>query len=154
MDAWRIAKTELVRDIDEKRVFLYYSGQCSSGLSLQAFRQSPYYSFPPFLHHMLTIRLSRMGKKKQPVYRFIVLEKSKDPWGKFLENLGTMNPLTSPATIDLKEDRVKYWIEKGAQPSDTVWNLLVDRKVVEGEKRLKVKISKRHKERLAKKQTA
>lgn len=103
---------------------------------------------------MLTIRLSRMGKKKQPVYRFIVLEKSKDPWGKFLENLGTMNPLTSPATIDLKEDRVKYWISMGAQPSDTVWNLLVDRKVVEGEKRLKVKISKRHKVRLAKKQTA
>ncbi len=103
---------------------------------------------------MLTIRLSRVGKKKQPSYRLIVSEKSKDPWGKFIENLGIYNPRTSPATIDFKADRIKDWISKGAQTSNTVWNLLVDQKIVEGAKRLKVKLSKRRKEKLAKKQAA
>lgn len=100
---------------------------------------------------MLTIRLTRVGKRKQPLYRFIVSEKGRDPWGKALEILGQYNPHTSPATVVLKEDRVKHWLSKGAQASDTVWNLLVDRKIVEGEKRRKVVISKRRKEKIAKK---
>jgi len=103
---------------------------------------------------MLTIRLSRVGKKKQPIYRLIVSEKTKDPWGTYLENLGNYNPLTNPATDTFKVDRVKYWISKGAQTSDTVWNLFVDRKIVEGAKRLKVKISKRRKAKLEKEKTA
>jgi len=101
---------------------------------------------------MLTIRLSRVGKKKQPEYRMIVSEKSKDPWGTFLENLGTVNPRHEPPVISLKEDRIRHWLSKGAQTSDTVWNVLVDRKIVDGEKRKKVRISKRRKEKLAKKQ--
>jgi small subunit ribosomal protein S16 len=100
---------------------------------------------------MLSIRLSRVGKKKQPVYRLLVCEKSKDPWGKFVENVGLINPLTQPATLDLKADRIKYWLEKGAQPTDTVWNLFVDQKLVEGAKRLKVKISTKRKAKIAKK---
>jgi small subunit ribosomal protein S16 len=84
---------------------------------------------------MLTIRLSRVGKKKQPSYRLIVSEKSKDPWGKYLENLGNYNPLTNPATVTFKTDRIKHWLAQGAQASDTVWNLL----------------SKRRREKLAKK---
>ena len=103
---------------------------------------------------MLTIRLSRVGKTKQPSYRLIVSEKSKDPWGDFLENLGTFNPRTNPATVNFNVDRIKYWISKGAQTSKTVWNLLVDQKVVEGTKRLKVKISKRRKEKIEKKKPA
>ncbi|MFA5185951.1 MAG: 30S ribosomal protein S16 [Patescibacteria group bacterium] len=103
---------------------------------------------------MVTIRLSRVGKTKQPSYRLIVSEKSKDPWGKYIENLGLYNPLAKPPVIDFKADRVKYWISKGAQASETVWNLLVDQKIVEGAKRLKVKVSKKRKEKLAKKKTA
>lgn len=103
---------------------------------------------------MLTIRLSRVGKKKQPSYRLLVSEKSKDPWGKYLENLGTFNPLTDPATINFNVDRIKYWIGKGAQTSDTVWNIFVDQKIVEGAKRLKVKISKKRKAKMEKEKQA
>ena len=100
---------------------------------------------------MLTIRLSRVGKKKQPSYRLIVSEKSKDPWGKYLENLGQFNPRTNPATVTFKTDRIKYWLGQGAQASDTVWNLFVDQKLVEGEKRKKQSVSKRRREKLNKK---
>jgi len=103
---------------------------------------------------MVTIRLSRVGKKKQPSYRLVVLEKSKDPWGKYIENLGVFNPLAKTPTFDFKVDRIKYWLGQGAQPSDTVWNIFVDQKIVEGEKRRKVSITKRRTEKLAKKKTA
>ncbi len=100
---------------------------------------------------MLTIRLSRVGKIKQPSYRLVVSEKSKDPWGDVLEILGTYNPRREPADVQFKTDRIAYWLGKGAQTSDTVWNLLVDCKLVTGEKRKKVRLSKRRKEKLAKK---
>jgi small subunit ribosomal protein S16 len=104
---------------------------------------------------MVTIRLSRVGKKKQPSYRLVVSEKSKDPWGKYIENLGIFNPLAKPAaTFDFKVDRIKYWLSQGAQPSDTVWNILVDQKIVEGEKRRTVSITKRRQDKLAKKQAS
>lgn len=83
---------------------------------------------------MLVIRLSRVGKKKQPSYRLVVQEKKKDPWGKSFEIVGTYNPRTNPKTIILKEDRIKEWLSKGAQPSPTVHNILVDQKVITGEK--------------------
>lgn len=92
---------------------------------------------------MLTIRLTRVGKKKQPTYRFVISEKTKDPWGNHLEILGHMNPRTNPATIVLKEDRVKYWLEKGAQTSNTVRNLLIDKKMIQGEKVRIVKMSRK-----------
>jgi len=101
---------------------------------------------------MLVIRLTRVGKKKQPSYRIVVQEKSKDPWGGAIEQLGHYDPLTDPATLNVKEERVRYWIEKGAQPSDTMWNLLVDRKIIAGEKRRVVQLSKRRKEKAAAKE--
>ncbi len=101
--------------------------------------------------HMLTIRLSRVGKKKQPSYRFIVCEKARDPWGKALEILGSYNTLTNPPSMQLDADRAKYWISKGAQPSDTVHNILVENKIIEGEKRKLMQISKVRKAKLAKK---
>ncbi len=94
---------------------------------------------------MLTIRLSRVGRKKQPTYRFIVSEKARDPWGHSLEILGFYNPRTNPATIQLKADRIQYWISKGATTSDTVNNLLIDQKVIAGEKRRIVQISQKRK---------
>jgi len=81
---------------------------------------------------MLSIRLSRKGKKKIPLYSLIVTEKSRDPWGAYLEKLGTYNPHTKEAKIN--GDRVNYWISKGAQPTPTVNNLLITSGVIKGEK--------------------
>ncbi|HPN15475.1 MAG TPA: 30S ribosomal protein S16 [bacterium] len=100
---------------------------------------------------MLSIRLTRIGKKKQPEYRFIICEKSRDPWGKALEILGHYNPRTNPGTFTVKKDRIEHWIANGAQCTDTVWNLFVEHGVVKGEKRKNTKISKKRKEKLAKK---
>lgn len=103
---------------------------------------------------MLCLRLRRVGKKKQPSYRLIVSEKTKDPWGDVLETLGNYQPLAQPPVVSFNVDRIAYWLSHGAQASDTVWNLLLDQKIVEGEKRRKVKLSKRRKERLAKKRVS
>lgn len=100
------------------------------------------------------IRLTRVGKKKQPIYRFIVSEKARDPWGKALEILGNFNPLTNPATITLDKERVLYWIGKGAQCSETVNNLLIDQKIISGNKIKKNTVSIRRKEKIAKKAKA
>lgn len=99
---------------------------------------------------MLVIRLTRVGKKKQPSYRIVVQEKARDPWGDYVEKLGHYNPLTNPATLVVDEERLRHWISKGAQPSDTLWNLFIDRKLVDGEKRHIVQLSTRRKEKAAK----
>ncbi len=83
---------------------------------------------------MIVLRLTRVGKKKQPSYRLVVQEKHKDPWGKAFEILGQYNPRTTPKTINFKADRIKEWLAKGAQPSATVHNLLVDAKIIDKEK--------------------
>ena len=73
---------------------------------------------------MVKIRLRRMGAKKDPYYRVVVAD-SRDPRdGKFIEEIGTYNPLTDPATIQIDMERAKYWISNGAQPTDTVRGLL------------------------------
>lgn len=84
---------------------------------------------------MVKICLSRYGKKKQPTYRIIVVDKRRDPWGGYLENLGTYNPRTEPKTTALKEERIRFWLSRGAEPSTTVWNLLVDAKIIAKSKR-------------------
>ncbi len=91
---------------------------------------------------MLSIRLSRTGKKNQPSYRLIVSEKTKDPWGTYLEILGHYNPRSEAKIVDLKEDRLKYWIGKGAQLSATVNNLLVTAGVI-ATKKMKVQRRKK-----------
>ncbi len=73
---------------------------------------------------MLVIRLARMGAKKKPNYRVVVLEKERARNGTFVEVLGHYNPRTTPASVDLNMDRVNYWIQKGARPSETVARLL------------------------------
>ena len=84
---------------------------------------------------MLVIRLKRIGKKHHPTFRFIISEKTKDTKGDFLEDLGFYDPHPSPSKIELKEDRVKHWLSKGAQTSDTVYNLLVEKGIIKGEKK-------------------
>ena len=70
------------------------------------------------------LRLRRMGKKKQPIYKVVAADSRSPRDGKFLEAVGLYNPLTNPHTIDLKEDRIFYWLNNGAQPTDTVKSLL------------------------------
>ena len=70
------------------------------------------------------IRLARHGSKKRPFYRIVVADIESPRDGRFLENVGTYNPLIAPAEVTLKQERIKYWIEKGAIPTDTVKNLL------------------------------
>lgn len=73
---------------------------------------------------MLRIRLSRVGKRKQPSYRLVVTDQRNPRSGAHNEIIGHYNPLTNPATLNLKEDRVVYWLQNGAQPSDTAAKIL------------------------------
>lgn len=73
---------------------------------------------------VLTIRLARVGARKQPYYRIVVIEKERARNGRALEIVGTYNPRTSPATVEMKRDRIEHWISKGAQVSDRVGKLL------------------------------
>jgi small subunit ribosomal protein S16 len=70
------------------------------------------------------IRLARVGSKKNPVYRVVVADSRSPRDGKFIEIIGRYNPQSDPSIIDLDEAKVKDWIAKGAQPSDTVRRLL------------------------------
>lgn len=70
------------------------------------------------------LRLRRMGKKKQPVYKVVAADSRSPRDGKFIEAIGLYNPKTDPAIVDIKEDRALYWLGVGAQPTDTVKNLL------------------------------
>lgn len=78
---------------------------------------------------MLTIRLSRFGKRKKPFYRVVVIESSKARNGRVVEAVGTYDPLKKPAEIKLDADRVKYWLGTGAQPSDTVRSFIKLQKI-------------------------
>jgi small subunit ribosomal protein S16 len=81
---------------------------------------------------MLTIRLSRIGKKNQPMYRLIISENARDPWGKALEIFGPYNPFSKELKVD--PARIKYWISKGAKLSATANNLLIAKGMIEGKK--------------------
>ena len=70
------------------------------------------------------IRLARHGAKKRPFYRIVVADSESPRDGRFLENVGTYNPLIDPAEVSLKQERIKYWIDQGAIPTDTVKSLL------------------------------
>jgi len=73
---------------------------------------------------VLMIRLARVGARKQPYYRVVVIEKARARNGRALEVVGTYNPRTTPTSIDLKRERIEYWRSKGAQLSERVSKLL------------------------------
>lgn len=75
---------------------------------------------------MLMIRLSRRGAPKKPIYRIVVIEKDRARDGRSLEVLGTYNPRTTPATVDVKRDRLDYWVSKGARMSDRMNKLMAN----------------------------
>lgn len=73
---------------------------------------------------MVRIRLSRVGSKKNPIWRVVVADKRRARDARIIENVGTYNAQTEPSTITLKQDRLEHWIGKGAQPTDQVLNLM------------------------------
>lgn len=73
---------------------------------------------------MVMIRLARVGARKQPYYRVVVIEKDRARNGRSIEVVGTYNPRTNPATVELKRERIDYWRKVGAQVSPTVQKLL------------------------------
>ena len=73
---------------------------------------------------MVKIRLRRMGAKKAPFYRIVVADARAPRDGRCIEEIGTYNPLTNPATINVDAEKVQAWIKNGAQPTDTVHGLL------------------------------
>jgi len=82
---------------------------------------------------MLVIRLLRTGKKNQPLFKIVVTDKRKPPRGGiYVEEVGFWNPLKKEKV--LKPERIKYWLSVGAKPSDTIYNMLVSEKIVEGKK--------------------
>ncbi len=84
---------------------------------------------------MLAISLMRMGAKGKPFYRLVVKEKRSKRDGKYLENVGTYNPMLDPAEVILNHDRIQYWIGVGAQPTDTVKSLIKNNPVQTEEER-------------------
>jgi small subunit ribosomal protein S16 len=99
---------------------------------------------------MLTVRLSQVGKKNKKMFRLIVSEKTKDPYGHSLEILGSYNPHSKE--LQIKADRVKHWIENGAELSPTVHNLLVEKKIIEGKKLAVSSITKKRQAKTIKKE--
>ncbi|MFA5947318.1 MAG: 30S ribosomal protein S16 [Patescibacteria group bacterium] len=98
---------------------------------------------------MLTIRLSRTGKKKQPYYRIVLQEKTRDPWSPAIEVLGTLNPRLDRKDAVLDKERISFWLAKGAQPSDTLNNLFIDHGLVKGDKKNKITITEARKKKMA-----
>ena len=70
------------------------------------------------------IRLTRIGSKKNPIYRVVVADSRSPRDGRFIEIVGQYNPQTDPSTIELDEEKVRGWMSKGAQPTDSVKRLL------------------------------
>jgi small subunit ribosomal protein S16 len=90
---------------------------------------------------MITIRLSRTGKRKQPLYRIVVQDSKRDPWSPAIEVIGNMNPRLERKDAVVNMERAKYWLSVGAQPSATVNNLFVDLGLVKGKKVNKITIT-------------
>jgi small subunit ribosomal protein S16 len=76
------------------------------------------------------MRLARIGSKKRPYYRIVVIEKRKARNGRFLEVVGQYNPIANPTLIEVDSERAQYWLSKGAEPSETVRSILRKKEIV------------------------
>lgn len=76
------------------------------------------------------IRLSRLGAKKKPFYRLVVADSRARRDGRFIESIGTYDPLRDPPAVTMNEDRVVHWLRRGAQPTDTVRRILTRKGVI------------------------
>ena len=79
---------------------------------------------------MVTMRLSRIGSKKRPYYRIVVIDKRRARNGRFLEVLGQYNPIANPVQLEINAERAQYWLGKGAAPSETVRSILRKKELV------------------------
>lgn len=96
---------------------------------------------------MLAIKLSQVGKTNKKMFRLVISEKSRDPYGDVLENLGSYNPHSKE--LKVKTERIKHWLSKGAQMTTTVNNILVVNKIIDGKKTASPKAGKPSEKRLA-----
>jgi small subunit ribosomal protein S16 len=95
------------------------------------------------------MRFFRVGKKNQPAFKIVVTDKRNPPkGGRFLEEVGFWNPITKEKV--LRKERIKYWLSVGVQPSESVYNLLVSEKIIEGKK---IPVHKKKKEEKAEEKT-
>ena len=79
---------------------------------------------------MVVMRLTRIGSKKRPYYRIVVIDKRRARNGRFLEVLGQYSPIANPAQFEINLERAQYWLSKGAQPSETVRSILRKKELV------------------------
>ncbi len=79
---------------------------------------------------MVTMRLTRIGSKKRPYYRIVVIDKRRAQNGRFLEVVGQYNPIANPVQMEINAERAQYWLSKGAQPSETVRSILRKKELV------------------------
>ena len=79
---------------------------------------------------MVTMRLSRIGSKKRPYYRIVVIDKRRARNGRFLEVVGQYNPIANPVQMEINAERAQYWLSKGALPSETVRSILRKKEIV------------------------
>lgn len=79
---------------------------------------------------MVTMRLSRIGSKKRPYYRIVVIDKRRARNGRFLEVVGQYNPIANPVQMEINAERAQYWLSKGAEPSETVRSILRKKEVL------------------------
>lgn len=82
---------------------------------------------------MLAIKFKKIGKKHQPSFRIVVAEKKSKLTGRYIEDVGWLNPKSKESEI--KKERAEHWLKMGAQPTDTVYNLFVKNNVIKGKKR-------------------
>ncbi len=85
---------------------------------------------------MVKMRLVRMGDKKSPVYRIVVVDARKAATGEYIEKIGFYDPKSTPVTLTVDADKAKEWLAKGVQPTETVKNLLVNAGVIEKSEKL------------------
>ena len=79
---------------------------------------------------MVTMRLARIGSKKRPYYRIVVIDKRRARNGRFLEVLGQYNPIANPMQIEINAERTQFWLARGAAPSETVRSILRKKELV------------------------
>jgi len=79
---------------------------------------------------LVTIRLARIGSKKRPYYRIVVIDKRRARNGRFLEVVGQYNPIANPVQMEVNAERAQYWLSKGAEPSETVRSILRKKELV------------------------
>ena len=92
---------------------------------------------------MVKIRLTRMGDKKSPFYPIVVADERSPRDGRFIDIVGTYNPLTNPAEIKIDAEKAKQWLKNGAQPTDTVKSLFIQQEIIPAGKKAPAKTGKK-----------